>query len=104
MCDSSCEGYHAGRGTAAMAQSPVPDQLDGLDAEKLSEVALGLLALTIHDDCRAWKGLDWRVMDLLHARGWIEDPRNKAKSVVMTEDGLALAEKFLLKHFERQTK
>ena len=74
-----------------------------LDSDKLAEVALGLLALTLHDGYRAWKGLDWGVMNLLHERGWIEDPRGKAKSVVLTEAGLGLAEKLLRKHFGRQS-
>lgn len=70
-----------------------------LDTDKLAEATLGLLALTLHDGYRAWKGIDWDVMDLLHQRGWIEDPRGKAKSVVLTDTGLALAEAMLMKHF-----
>jgi Domain of unknown function (DUF6429) len=83
-----------------MADTEIPD---GLDSDKLAEVALGLLALTLHDDCRAWKGLDWGVMNLLHERGWIEHPRGKTKSVVLTATGLGLAEKLLRKHFGRQS-
>jgi hypothetical protein len=83
-----------------MADAEIPDDLD---PDKLAEVVLGLLALTLHDGCRAWKGLDWGVMNLLHERGWIEDPRGKAKSVVLTETGLSLAEKLLRKHFGRQS-
>ena len=70
-----------------------------LDTDKLAEATLGLLALTRHDGYRAWKGIDWGVMALLHDRGWIEDPRGKAKSVVLTPTGLALAEAMLMKHF-----
>jgi hypothetical protein len=81
-----------------------PDVPAGLDAEKLAEVALGLLSLTMHDGRRAWKTLDWGVMNLLHTRGWIEDPRGSAKSVVLTDAGLARAEKLLLKHFARRKK
>lgn len=80
-----------------------PDIPDELDAEKLAEVALGFLALTIHDGCRAWKGPDWGVRNLLHERGWIQDPQGKAKSVVLTDKGLELAQELLLKHFGRQT-
>jgi hypothetical protein len=74
---------------------------EDLDTDKLAEVTLGLLALTLHDGCRAWKGIDWDVMELLHQRGWIHDPRGKTKSVVLTETGLALAEAMLMKHFGR---
>ena len=79
-----------------MKHSTFPDDLD---TDKLAEVALGLLTLTIHDGCRAWKGLDWGVMNLLFERGWIEDPKGKAKSVVLTNSGLELAERLLQKHF-----
>jgi len=79
-----------------------PEIPDTRDTEKLAEVALALLALTIHDGSRAWKGLDWGVMNLLYERGWILDPHGKAKSVVLTDAGLALAETLLLKHFGRR--
>jgi hypothetical protein len=36
-----------------MADAEIPDDLD---SDKLAEVALGLLGLTLHDGCRAWKG------------------------------------------------
>ena len=75
---------------------------ENLDTEKLAEAALGLLALTLHDGCRAWKGIDWDVMDLLYQRGWILDPRGKNKSVVLTESGLEMAEAMLMKHFGRE--
>ena len=66
---------------------PLPNDAD---ADKVAEVALALLDLTKHGDhggVRAWKGLDWDVMDLLFEKGWILDPKGKAKSVVLTESG-----------------
>ncbi len=69
-----------------------------LDAEKLAEVALALLSLTLHGG-RVWKALDWDLMNLLHEKGWIADPVSKAKSVIMTEEGEELARQFLAKHF-----
>jgi hypothetical protein len=75
-----------------------------LDEVKLSETALALLGLTIftsHGMVRAWKGLDWDLMNLLHRKGWIEDPVGKAKSVVLTERGEELASEFLERHFGR---
>ena len=74
---------------------------DGIDRDKLAEVALAILSLTLHDGGRVWKGLDWDLMDLLHEKGWIVDPRSKAKSVVLTEDGERLANEFLHRHFGR---
>ncbi len=63
-----------------------------IDTDRIDEVVLGLLWLTLHDDRRAWKGHDWDVMNRLYERGMIYDPVNKAKSVVLTDEGLAKAE------------
>ena len=41
-------------------------------------------------------------MDLLHEKGWVVDPRSKAKSVVLSEDGERLARDFLRRHFGRR--
>jgi len=59
-----------------------------LDHSRIDDAVLALLSLGLHDDVRAWKGFDWDVMDRLHERGYISDPRSKAKSVVFTEEGL----------------
>lgn len=78
---------------------PLPDDLDH---DKLAEAALAILALTAFSsrhESRAWKGLDWDVLDLLYRRGWIEDPAGKAKSVVLTEAGERLAPDLLARHF-----
>ena len=48
---------------------------------------------------RAWKGMDWDVLDRLYERGWIDNPRNKAKSIVFTEEGLALSERLFEQYF-----
>ena len=72
---------------------------EGVDADKLAEAALAILSLTLHDDGRVWKGLDWDLMDLLAEKGWIVNARSKAKSVVLTEEGEHLAAEFLRKHF-----
>ena len=77
---------------------------EGCDIEKLAEVALGLMFVTIHDGSlgpRAWKGLDWNILSLLHEKGWISDPKSKAKSVALTEEGERLAESFFAKHFRQ---
>ena len=69
-----------------------------LDHDKLAEAALGLLSLTLHDR-RVWKALDWDITNRLHERGWIGDPKNKTKSVVLTDEGLRMAEELFRKHF-----
>jgi hypothetical protein len=73
-----------------------------VDQEKLEEVALVLLSLTLHEHVgatRAWKSLDWDLLDALHRRGWISDPASKAKSVVVTAEGQAAARDLLERHF-----
>lgn len=60
------------------------------DKDKVDEMVLALLSLTMFREgsgFRAWKGHDWDALDRLHERGYISDPRSKAKSVVMTEKG-----------------
>ena len=59
-----------------------------LNTDKIDDTALALLYLTLHDDYRAWKGLDWGVLGRLHDKGMIHDPVGKVKSVVFTEEGL----------------
>jgi len=75
---------------------------EDLDHDKLAQSALALLALTLHDQGRAWKSLDWDLMNRLHDNGWILDPRNKAKSVVLTERGEKLALQYLHRFFAKQ--
>ena len=75
-----------------------------LDQDKLSEVALAVLGLTAfrdHDIVRAWKGMDWDLLDVLYQQGWIADPKGKAKSVVLTDDGARLARDLLVRHFQK---
>jgi hypothetical protein len=64
-----------------------------IDEQKIDEAVLALLYLTLHDGCRAWKSFDWDAMSRLHKKGLIEDPVNKAKSVVLSEKGIIEAER-----------
>ncbi|GCF11970.1 DUF6429 family protein [Dictyobacter arantiisoli] len=66
---------------------------------KIDEVVLALMQLTLHDTNRAWKGFDWDVLDRLYEKGWIDSPRNKTKSIGLTEEGLANSSSFFEKHF-----
>jgi len=63
---------------------------------------LALLYLGIHDGGRAWKGFDWDALNRLHEKGFITDPRGKAKSVAFTEEGLAEARKLLEELFSAE--
>jgi hypothetical protein len=75
---------------------------DNLDHEKLAEAALAILSLSAWDEeygARAWKSMDWDLLDVLYQKGWIGDPVGKQKSVSITEQGVALAGTYLEKHF-----
>lgn len=72
-----------------------------LDHDKIDDTVLALLQLTLHDGCRAWKGHDWDVLDRLHQKGLIHDPVGKAKSVVLTDDGLLRSRQLFEELFAR---
>lgn len=62
------------------------------DTEQIDDAVLALMILGVHDQAgRTWKGFDWAALDRLHAKGHISDPRRKAKSVVLTPEGLERA-------------
>jgi hypothetical protein len=70
--------------------------------QKIDEVVLALLHLNSFSDggvVRAWKGFDWDAMNRLHEAGLITDPRSKAKSVVLTDEGARLAEQLFDRYF-----
>lgn len=72
--------------------------------EKVDEMALGLLYLTMTTDkicTRTWKNMDFEVMDRLHEKGYIADPKNKAKSVVVSEEGVKKAKQIFETHFRK---
>jgi hypothetical protein len=70
-----------------------------LDTNKIDEAVLALLYLTLHDGSRAWKTLDWEAMHRLREQSFISDPASRSKSVVLTEAGLAKAERLARKLF-----
>jgi hypothetical protein len=72
------------------------------DRDKIDEMVLALLYLTTFKNdsgYRAWKGMDWDVMDRLHAKGYIGNPKSKAKSVALSDEGIRLSEELFRKHF-----
>ena len=76
------------------------------DLDKLDEMVLALLWLTSFDadesGARAWKSHDWDAMDRLHAKGYISDPKSKAKSVVLGPEGLRRARELFMRHFAQK--
>lgn len=73
-----------------------------IDEDKIDQTVLALLSLTLHDGYRAWKGHDWGVMDRLYQKGFIENPRGKAKSVALTEEGLRESERLFAEMFGKR--
>ena len=49
----------------------------------------------------AWKGMDWDLLNHLHEKGWISDPKGKQKSVVFTKEGASRCEDLFRKMFTR---
>jgi hypothetical protein len=78
------------------------EQTAGWDLDKIDECVLALLQLTLHDGARAWKGADFEVMNRLFEKGYILDPRNKNKSVVLTEEGLVRSRELYEKLFGKK--
>lgn len=70
-----------------------------IDEDKIDEAVLALLWLTLHDGNRARKGYDWDALDRLHNKGLIGNPANRAKSVVLTEEGLERARELFHRRF-----
>ncbi|MFB6265244.1 MAG: DUF6429 family protein, partial [Bradymonadaceae bacterium] len=81
----------------------------GYDEDRVDEMTLALMHLVKHRQrsdgpLRAWKGFDWDTLDRLHEKGFISDPKSKAKSVRLTEEGaeasLELFEEFFVEDGE----
>jgi hypothetical protein len=76
---------------------------DVIDLERVDEAALALMLLGLHDGWRTWKGFDWEVLNRLHEKGFITDPKSKAKSVVFTEVGMRESQRLFTERFRRSS-
>jgi Domain of unknown function (DUF6429) len=74
-----------------------------IDTDKIDEAVLALLYLTLHNGVRAWKGHDWDALNRLHEKRMIDNPRGKAKSVILTDAGLAESERLFKQMFAKST-
>jgi hypothetical protein len=74
-----------------------------IDEDKIDRAVLALLWLTLHDGDRAWKGHDWDAMDRLFKKEFIYNPIGKAKSVVLTTEGLRESERLFNEMFGNRT-
>lgn len=75
--------------------------MDAYDRNKVDEVILALMYLALDNANRAWKSYDWDALDRLYEKGWISNPRSKAKSVALTEEGLAEAARLFEQYFSK---
>jgi hypothetical protein len=72
------------------------------DKDKVDEMTLALMYLVRFINkpgTRAWKGFDWDTLDRLCEKGYISDPKGKARSVWMSEEGVRLSKELFQKHF-----
>jgi hypothetical protein len=72
------------------------------DQRRLEDTVLALMHLTAHHEglgWRAWKSFPWEATDGLYERGLIGDPRSKARSVPLTDEGAQLAEQLFTELF-----
>lgn len=77
------------------------------DKDKVDEMALALIFLHSFQEeyvkgefiTRAWKDLSWEVMNRLHEKGYISDPKGKARSVVLTDEGEKLSKELFTQFF-----
>ena len=72
------------------------------DNDKIDEMVLALLYLTSFDQkvvMRAWKSHDWDALNRLYEKGFISDPKSKAKSIAFSDAGFKLSEELFNKHF-----
>jgi len=74
-----------------------------LDTAKIDDCVLALLWLRLHDNVRAWKSFDWDAMDRLFEKDLIENPKGKAKSVVLTGEGRRRAEQLFNQMFVKRS-
>jgi hypothetical protein len=75
-----------------------------INEQKVDEMSLALLYLTTFKDkfgFRAWKSHSWDVLDRLYEKGFIDDPATKAKSVVLTDEGVKRSKLLFEKHFAK---
>jgi hypothetical protein len=73
--------------------------------EKVDDAVLALFYLNLYSDgsaSRAWKSFDWDAMHRLFEKGYISDPKSKAKSIIMSEEGQKRAEELFKRFFGQE--
>ena len=70
-----------------------------INTDRIDDAVLALLYHGLHEGDRAWKSFDWDATDRLHQKGYISNPAGKAKSVVLSDEGLKRAERLFTEMF-----
>lgn len=75
-----------------------------IDTDKIDDCTLALLYLGVWQHtkgvgCRAWKSFDWDTMDRLHEKGYISDPKTRARSVILDEQSYQKAKRLFEEFF-----
>ncbi|MBI4429609.1 MAG: hypothetical protein HY562_10875 [Ignavibacteriales bacterium] len=76
-----------------------------IDYDKIDDTVLALLHLTSFQEggiFRAWKGHDWEALNRLHEKGFISNPKSKAKSVILSDEGADRAKELFGKYFQKE--
>lgn len=71
------------------------------DTAKLEETIAALLGAFEFENGRVWKRYDFGVMEVLHEKGYISNPRGRTESIHLTETGMALAKELAKAHLAR---
>ena len=74
-----------------------------IDTDRIDDCVLALLLLGRHDGQRVWKSFDGDAMNRLHRKGLISDPVGRAKSVILTNEGLERAERLFEELFAEKS-
>ena len=69
------------------------------DQRKIEEVVIASLGALEFENGRVWKRYDFAIMDALHEKGLITDPRGRHESVYLTDEGKVLAKQLAAKYF-----
>jgi hypothetical protein len=73
------------------------------DESKIEGTVLAPLGALEFENGRVWKRCDFAVMDSLYAKELITDPRGRAESVYLTEEGMRRAKELAARLFGAST-
>ena len=77
------------------------------DADKVDDATLALMYLVAWRQKKnfpwsVWKSFDWETMVRLHEKGLISDPKNKNKSVTMSDEAFEKSERLFNQMFRKE--